>query len=189
MADTYVTNHPVGTTARNLRAGDFLLTGTTGQGLISKAIKLGSWLRGYAKSYRRFSHTVLILSDDGMAVEAASGGVRETHISHFREDDYVIVHTNVDEHDQLQIAKFAWAVLEAKYRYGFVTFAGLALYCLTGGQLCVQKTGTAICSGLVCDALTRAGYVWDRPPYAMMPADLAKHFGVTWEPGDSPTAV
>jgi hypothetical protein len=183
--NAYVTIHPAGTTAREVRAGDFLLTGATGQGLVSKAIKLGSWLRGYDKPFRRFSHTVLIVNPNGMAVEAASSGVQQTHISNFKDEDYVIVHTNVDEHDQPQIIQFVWAVLEAKTKYGFVTFAGLALYCLTGGQLCIQKAGTAICSGLVCDALTRAGYIWDRPPYAMMPADLAKHFGVTWDPGDS----
>jgi hypothetical protein len=184
MPNAYVTVHPAGESVREVRAGDFLLTGAAGQGIVSKAIKLGSWLRSYDKPFRRFSHTVLIVNENGLAVEAASEGVRETHISKFKDDDYVIVHTNVDEHDQLQLIKFVWAVLEAKTKYGFITFAGLGLYCLTGGQLCIQKAGTAICSGLVCDALTRAGYIWDRPPYAMMPADLAKHFNVTWSPGE-----
>jgi hypothetical protein len=35
-----------------------------------------------------------------------------------------------------------------------------------------------ICSVFVSDALTRAGYVWPRPPFAMMPADLALYFDV-----------
>ncbi len=45
-----------------------------------------------------------------------------------------------------------------------------------------QRSGTAICSGFVCDALTRAGYIWPRPPISMMPADLARYFDVRTEP-------
>jgi hypothetical protein len=59
-----------------------------------------------------------------------------------------------------------------------VTIFGFGLYCVTGGQICIQKAGTAICSGFVSDALTRAGYIWPRPPFAMMPADLARYFEV-----------
>lgn len=180
----FVTVHPAGETAKNLATGDFLLTGVAHQGPITAAIKLGSAIRGYDKPFRRFSHTALIIDGVGNVCEAVDKGVRFANISRFKDNDYVIVHTNVDEHDQKQILDYCNAVVAAKYTYGFVTFAGLGLYCLTGGQLCVQKAGTAICSGLVSEALTRAGYVWERPPYAMMPADLAKHFNVTWNPGD-----
>jgi hypothetical protein len=31
--------------------------------------------------------------------------------------------------------------------------------------------------------LTRAGFIWPRPPFAMMPADLARYFDVRGEPG------
>lgn len=90
----------------------------------------------------------------------------------------MLVRTGINDHDGEQVLKFARAVLDAKTRYGFVTFFGLALYCLTGTQLCIQQAGTAICSGFVSDALTRAGHVWPRPPFAMMPADLARYFDV-----------
>lgn len=180
---TYVTMHPAGETAKNLATGDFLLTGVAHQGIVTWAIKLGSWLRGYEKPYRRFSHTALVIDGVGNICEAVDDGVRFSNISRFKDDDYVIVHTSVDEHDQKQILDYCNAVVEAKYKYGFLTFAALGLYCLTGGQLCIQKAGTSICSGLVSDALTRAGFIWERPPFAMMPADLARHFKVTWNPG------
>jgi len=43
--------------------------------------------------------------------------------------------------------------------------------------------GTGAVSAGVEDALTRAGYVWPRPPFAMMPADLARYFEVRGSPG------
>ena len=60
---------------------------------------------------------------------------------------------------------------------------------MTGAQLCVQLAGTAICSGFVSDALTRAGLIWARPPFSMMPADLARHFKVTEEPAQPSSSV
>lgn len=168
-------------TAIDLVPGDFILTGLKAQGLVSLAIKLGSRIRGYDKAYRRFSHTALVIDQQGTIAEAVSKGVVYSHISRFHEADYVVVHTVVDVHDQEQIVAFVDSVVQSKTKYGFGTFVGLGLYCLTGGQWCIQKAGTAICSGLVSDALTRAGHIWERPPYAMMPADLARHFNVTWD--------
>ncbi|MGZ4304628.1 MAG: hypothetical protein ACXVSL_07140, partial [Solirubrobacteraceae bacterium] len=166
-----VTRHPPGKRATNLHVGDFLLTGLTQQGLISRAIKLGSWLRGYERPYQRFSHAALVISTDGTLAEALANGVRRNPISKYDQADYRIVHTHVDGQDQAEILEFANSVLKSHEAYGYSTFAGLAVYCLTGAQLCVQDAGTAICSGFVCDALTRAGFIWERPPFAMMPAD------------------
>lgn len=177
-----VTHHPPGLTAAGPRVGDFLLTGVTSQGVVSWAIKTGSWLRGFEPPYRRFSHTALLISEEGELAEALGGGVKRTHMSKYEAADYVLVRTAVDDHDAAQVLEFAESVLDSRTRYGFATIFGLALYCLTGAQLCIQLAGTAICSGLVSDALTRAGFVWARPPFAMMPADLARHFDVRDEP-------
>lgn len=177
-APVTVTHHPKGDTAQDLRVGDFLLTGIKAQGIVSWAIKLGALLRGYDKPFRRFSHTALVIGADGTLAEALAKGVATSPISKYAPADYVIVRTHVDSHDAAQVLAFAEAVLAARTKYGFVTFAGLALYCLTGASLCIQKAGTAICSGFVSDALTRAGFIWPRPPYAMMPADLARFFDV-----------
>jgi hypothetical protein len=156
-----------------------LLTGLTQQGMISRAIKLGSWLRRYDRPYRRFSHAALVISASGTLAEALANGVRRNPISKYDEADYRIVRTHVDEQDRAEVLEFANSVLKSHENgYGYATIAGLALYCMTGAQLCVQDAGTAICSGFVCDALTRAGFIWERPPFAMMPADLASHFHV-----------
>ena len=173
-----VTHHPPGETAANPRVGDFLLTGLKAQGLVSWAIKTGSYLRGYEKRFRRFSHSALVIAEDGTLAEARARGVVKSPLSHYDAADYVLVRTHVDDHDAKQVLAFAQSVLDARTRYGFATFAGLGLYCLTGAQLCIQQAGTAICSGFVSDALTRAGFIWPRPPFAMMPADLARYFDV-----------
>lgn len=160
------------------QVGDVVLTGAKSQGIVSLAIKLGQRLRGYTPAERRFSHAALIIGTDGTIAEAEAKGVVKSHISKYQDGDYVVIRTQVDAHDRKQILTYVDAVLRERTRYGFVTFAGLALYCLFGGQLCIQQAGTAICSGLVCDALTRAGHVWPRPPYSMMPAGIARHFSV-----------
>lgn len=164
---------------RHVNNGDIILTGKQSQGLVSLVIKLGSKLRyGFKSPFTIYSHTAIVYDAElGLVVEAVSHGVVISKLAErFPEGDFDVLHTEVNEHDWKQIEKFLNAVVEAKWRYGFVTFLGLAIYCLTGGALCIQKAGTSICSGLVCDALTRAGYVWNRPPYSMMPADIADQF-------------
>jgi len=177
-----VTHHPPGDTAATPQVGDILLTGVRSQGVFSWAIKIGSWLRRYDAPYRRFSHAVLVISDDGSIAEALSRGVVRGHLSKYEAANYVLVRVNVEPHDQRQVLEFAESVLAARTRYGFATIFGLALFCLSGAQLCIQQAGTAICSGFVSDALTRAGHTWPRPPFAMMPADLAQYFDVRSEP-------
>ena len=109
--------------------------------------------------------------------------MQRSPLSKYDRADYVLVRTCVDEHDRAQVLKFVESVLEAKTKYAFMTILGLGLYCLAGAQVCIQEAGTAICSGFVSDALTRAGYVWPRPPFAMMPPDLARYFDVRSRPG------
>lgn len=177
-----VTHHPPGKTASTPQVGDILLTGVASQRFVSRAIKFGSWLRRYDASYRRFSHAALVISDDGTIAEALSRGVVQRNLSHYEPANYVLVRVNVEPHDQRQVMKFAESVIAARTRYGFITIFGLAIFCLSGAQLSIQQAGTAICSGFVSDALTRAGHVWPRPPFAMMPADLAQYFDVRSEP-------
>src|SRR5438445_9919872 len=132
-----VTRHPPGDTAEDLHAGDFLLTGVKSQRIISQAIKLGELLRGFSAPFRRFSHAALVIAEDGTLAEALGGGVTRSPLSKYEPADYVVVRTHVDGHDRGQILAFAHSVLDERTKYGFVTIAGLALYCLTGAQLCI----------------------------------------------------
>jgi hypothetical protein len=183
LAVAYVTYHPQGNTAQDPQVGDFLLTGVRSQGPVSWAIKLGSRLRGFEAPHRRFSHTALVVAPDGTLQEALARGVVRSPLSKYVRPDYVLVRTEIVEHDQRQVLAFADSVLEARTRYGFATIVGLMIYCVTGAQVAIHVAGTAICSGFVSDALTRAGFIWPRPPFAMMPADLARFFDVRQDPG------
>lgn len=173
-----VTYHPPGDTAGNLRVGDFLLTDAHPRRIVSRAIRFGARLRRYQPQFRHYTHAALVIKEDGTLAEALVKGVERRPISRYVDADYAIVRVGADRHDEVQVLDFANAVLKDNERYGWATFAGLGMYCLTGAQVCLQRAGTAVCSGFVSDALTRAGFVWPRPPFAMMPADLARFFKV-----------
>jgi hypothetical protein len=83
--------------------------------------------------------------------------------------------------DRGQIRRFAGAVVEARYEYSYETLLAIALQLSTGSRLGFARSSTAICSGFVAEALTRAGYIFERPPSFTMPADLAKLVGVIYQ--------
>jgi hypothetical protein len=171
-----ITSHPPGDTAGDLQIGDFLLTGKSSRRFLSRAIKFGARVRGYGKEAQNYSHAALVISRQGDIAEALARGVEKHHIHKYRVDDYKVVRAHVEPHDQAQVLYYANDVLDKRAKYGMPTLMGLALYCATGAHLCIQRAGTAICSGFVADALTRAGYDFPRPPFAMMPADLEAFF-------------
>lgn len=169
--------------ATQMHNGDIILTGRKSQGVISYAIKLGSKLRyGFNSPHTFWSHAALVIDANKFLIaEARKNGVVVSDLrDRFPEGDYQLIPTGatMSALDVQQVLAFSDAVLAARTSYGFVTIVGLAFYCLTGGKLCFQTSGTAICSGFVCDALTRAGYIWPRPPFSMMPADIANFFNV-----------
>jgi hypothetical protein len=160
----------------NLIPGDIILTEIQGQGWISKAVKIGAMMRyGRKSKFVKYSHVALVIDDDGYLIEALSDGVRLTHISKYNGLFYVHIPTGafMSQEDREQVVNFAKSVLDARTKYGWLTIVCLGIYCLTGGNFVFQRAGTAICSGLVCDALTRSDWIWPRPPFAMMPADIA----------------
>lgn len=164
-----------------VRVGDIGLTGIQSQGWVSKLIKLGAFVGRYPKDARRFSHAFLVTDDDGEIVEAVKRGVRPAHISKYKPDDFVVVPMGVDAHDAAQIVAFANSVVTAKWRYGFATFAACGFNCLFAHwrwlPFSFSVSHTAICSGFVADALTRAGCIFDKPVEVTMPADLWVQFG------------
>lgn len=168
-------HYPAGEAATNLQAGDVILTGVKSQGIISYAIKLGAWLRGFRGEYLTVSHAALVLNSAGDIAEAEATGVKRGNVSKYDPADIIVLHGLVpDAHDQAQVVKYAESVLAARTKYGYVEFVFLAIYCLTGCSVIALRIGTAICSGFACDALTRGDWIWSRPPFAMMPQHLLR---------------
>ncbi|MBV8998371.1 MAG: hypothetical protein JO304_04880 [Solirubrobacterales bacterium] len=159
--------------------GDVVLVDELGQGWVSWAIAVGARL-----TYRRdkeaakWTHVAIVYEATSQdpntisIVEArAQTGVHKAFLSKYRKRK--IVHTNVGDHDWAQVQEFLDDVLRKREGYDFIANIGLFLWAVTGSQLCIQRAGTATCSGLVACALTRRGFVWSRPPFAMTPAGIA----------------
>jgi hypothetical protein len=109
-----VTHHPPGETAQGPHVGDFLLTGVQAQGIVSRAIKAGSWLRRFEAPYRRFSHAALVIDEGGTLAEALGRGVTRSPLTKYEAANYVLVRTGVVEPDRGQMLRFAKAVLDAR---------------------------------------------------------------------------
>lgn len=166
-----------------LKAGDVVLVASKSQSWVSTAIRWGTVLRFPRRpELWRFTHAALVVAgtarDRTTIAEALSEGVRVRVLEQHYSPDQLRAYATGDamsDGDRQQVTDFAYSVVAARTGYGTWTFAGLAVYCATGTALCVQRAGTAICSGFVADALTRAGIPrkgWSRPPYACMPVHL-----------------
>jgi hypothetical protein len=162
-----------------IRRGDVVLIDDLGQGWISASIALGELLRRPRSPYAMWTHIAIVYDvpyQDPYTIKiveaTASAGVRKAFLSKYQ-SRYAIGHTEVGYDDWLEVKEFLECVLRAREKYDFVAYAGLTLYALTGTHVCIQRAGTATCAGLVADALTRRGFVWSRPPYAMTPAMIA----------------
>ncbi len=166
--------------AVRLQVGYFVLTRS--DHTVSKLIRVGQALRyrwmskprgRLTPSQRRathWNHAALVLDSKGRIAEALGSGVVERNLSKYT-DDYIAVPFWVNPIDREQIVAFAESVMAARWRYGYATIASLALV-VTGSRLAFERPGTAICSGFVAEALTRAGVIFPERPYRMMPADL-----------------
>ncbi len=66
-----------------------------------------------------------------------------------------------------------------------MTIVSIALSLMMGGKFTFGFDGQAICSGLVARALERTSAIFNRDPAHIMPADLAKYFGVEPPPPGS----
>jgi len=136
--------------------------------------------------WARFSHAGVVVrhpqSGKLMIAEALAHGVCYSPIDKYDPENCRWIADVVDdEHDLEQFRRFAGDVIDAKTRYGFVVFLSLFVYCVTASltflpTIVIMQSGTAICSGFVCDALRPAGYIWRREAFFMMPADIVDDF-------------
>jgi hypothetical protein len=162
-------------------AGDFYLTSS---GRIGSRI-IQSWqtrrYKGDESAYAKWNHAGLFLGEGGLIAEALGSGVVARDISAYTEPRVAVIRPpEMAELDRGQIRRFADAVVEVRYEYSYETLLAIALQLSTGSRFGFARASTAICSGFVAEALTRAGYIFERPPSFTMPDDLAKLFGVAY---------
>jgi len=142
---------------------------------IGKCIQAGERTRYGNSDFARWTHSALIVSEDGDVCEALETGVARDNIEKYRGTDYMVVHP-IGAPEQRALA-CAFAEAHVGDKYGVLDFAGLVVQCLFGWNLSLQMDGQFICSGLVSRATEKyiAGY--PRSPEDMMPADLAYFWG------------
>lgn len=159
-------------------AGDFILT--HGRSVFSYLIRIGQSLAfwGEDAKYTWWSHTALIVSEQGELIEALGTGVQKAHISKYQPTDFHVVRLGklASARDRKQICDFAEKTLDL--RYGILTIISIAIGLLTGCRFKFYFDGQYICSGLVARALERSSVIFDRSPSHITPADLAKYFKV-----------
>jgi uncharacterized protein YycO len=162
---------------RPARPGDFILT--HGAGFVCWAIRFGQglWIHGSDRPYTYWNHAALVVDDAGGLVEALSDGVKATNLSKYLGSDYHLVRIKATTEDRDEIARFGKACVGDEY--GYLTIVSIAVTILLRSKITFFVQGEQICSGLVARAQERGRAIFDRNPVSIMPADLAKYYGVT----------
>jgi len=158
--------------------GDFILTHRSGP--IPRLIRAGQRLRfrGPDRTYAHWSHSALIVDAQGAIVEAEASSVRRDHLSRYKDSEYHVVHLGdtANERDRRQAVAFAERLVGQAF--GFGEMAAISVSLLSSRRLAFTRKSHLICSVLVARALERTDAVFELDPSAMLPADLAKHYGV-----------
>lgn len=123
----------------------------------------------------RFNHAAMALGD-GKMVEATSAGVCVSDISSSNDDITIVPMTYEDADDKEDV--LAWATGRVGTHYGYLNAFICGLRNLFPGRLQVSWGDTIICSELVADALSRAGFDFGKDAGLVSPGDLATYFGV-----------
>ena len=165
-----------GKSANNFQPGDFILTHS--KAIPGKVIRAGEFIRyhGSMRDFSHWNHSALIIDNKGTLIEAVGRGVSYGHIDEYKDVEYYLVSTNLNEQSQKQAVDAATSFLNDKY--GWTTIISLTIELLTGIKIQFSSSNSIICSALVAMSLWAGGYVFDRNPLQMMPADLAAAFDI-----------
>jgi hypothetical protein len=171
-----VERHGPGDEALDFVPGDFILAHRHNliAGLISQAQK--RHFTGTDAVYAHWSHSAVVVDEDGALVEAETTGVRLSPISKYREDEYHLVRLGPEFSTEGRARAVAYAKGQIDQAFGFLDMLGAALYLLFGWPLRLIRRNHQICSGLVVRALQAGGMVPQLDPALTLPADLAKLF-------------
>jgi hypothetical protein len=169
-----------GETASKFDPGDFILAHRHNP--MAWLITLAQKIRfaGPDAVYAHWSHCALIVDEGGALVEAESAGVKRSPISRYTEDTYHLV--RLGSEFSAEGRKRAVDYSNARVGQGFGYFAafGAMIFLLTGIPLRLVRRNHQICSGLTVQALQHGGLLKGADPDLMLPADLAKIYGVQW---------
>lgn len=167
-----------GEQATRFDPGDFILTHRRRPipGLISVAQKVR--FRGVDSAYAHWSHCAVVVGEDGSLVEAESLGVERSPIAKYESTEYHLVRLGSEFGPKGRGDTVAYANAQVGQAFGFLALGGATLYLLSGRPLELMRANHQICSGLVVRALQKGGLLPHADPSLMLPADLARIYGV-----------
>jgi hypothetical protein len=110
--------------------------------------------------------------------------VQRNTLAAYQGTQYTVVHIEASDDDRKQMVAFAEHWVGGQYDWAKIVSITLSL--LTGAKISFGFAGQQICSGLVARALERTNLIFDEEPSHVMPAELAKMFGVVPPPPDAP---
>lgn len=156
--------------------GDVILI--RGRGWLGRIIRVVQRIRYRKKEGHPFaywSHAALIVTPWHL-IEVIHAGVVMRKIEKYRDHEYHYVYLDLSKSDRSKAVAFAYSCLRQKY--GVSSLLLLAASLLLGDRFKVPDRGQQGCVALIVRALHRAGMTFEQRPNDMMPADLAKRFGV-----------
>jgi hypothetical protein len=173
---TRVERYGPGDEASDFVPGDFILAHRHNfiAGLISLAQKRR--FKGADTTYAHWSHSAVVVEQDGGLVEAEVVGVLLSPVSKYRADEYHLVRLGSELSAEGRAQAVAYAREQVGQGFGFLDMLGASLYLLFGWPLRLVRRNHQICSGLVVRSLQAGGIVAQLDPALTLPADLAKLF-------------
>lgn len=178
MADSQ--RYGPGETPSEFDPGDFILAHRHNPmaWLISLAQKLR--FKDADAVYAHWSHCALIVDEGGALVEAESTGVTRSPISRYTEDTFHLVRLGSELSAEGRKRAVDYTNAQVGQGFGYLAAFGAMIFLLTGLPLRLMRRNHQICSGLVVRALQKGGLLKGDDPDLMLPADLAKIYGVRW---------
>jgi hypothetical protein len=166
-----------GETVADPRPGDIILVRGTGWlGCLIRAFERMRYRTGEDRAFARWSHAAMVVGRNGLLVEVLHRGVMLSRLEKYRDQDYRYIRLDLSDPDRKNAASYACTCLRQKY--GVLSFLLFAASLLAGDRWRIRDRGQHGCVALIVRALQRAGVKFERQAADMMPADLAKHFGV-----------
>jgi hypothetical protein len=118
------------------------------------------------------------VGEDGAIVEAEASGVKRDQLSKYKDSEYHLVRLGdtADARDRRQAVAYAEQLVGQAF--GFGEMVAVSFNILSGRRLSFTRKSHVICSALVARALERTDAIFELDPAGMLPADLAKYYGV-----------
>jgi hypothetical protein len=166
-----------GETIADPRPGDIiLLRGTGWLGWLIRMFERMRYRAAEDRAFTSWSHAAIVVGRNGVLVEVLHKGVMLSRLEKYRDQDYRYIRLDLSDSDRKKAASYACGCLRQKY--GVASFLLFAASLLAGDRWRFRDRGQQGCVALIVRALQRAGMTFERQAADMMPADLAKHFGV-----------